>query len=435
MARTGPVSPVEGERAYQKPSFSTDLPVSGWVVALDRPGAVKLQLQGLPVFLEVEAHYLQPDQEDLSLGALTRDTVQSMLQGFADAQIAEEGPTLVGGRPGWRLQLTGKSSGLPVQALELTVRDGHRLYEVGLVGAQQLLARGLVAWLRAADSLVPRTPPGDALPAHPTPKELSEAAATALAVEHDAGKAAALLARATALDPGDAKLRERLFEADLAAGMPGRAVLELRQELADQPGRFDRWQLLGALEMQRGHAEEAVSALRDAVRQPGCPADVYRSLGGLLLSQHRLPEAREAFERAVAHAPADAASFAGLGEVLLQQRELGAAWKAEQRAAELDPAQGEVHAVLSEIAGDRNDYAQAVAEGMAALQRDIPKRLGATIRYNLACYQARMGHQRECLWWLRQALEAGFDDFELMKTDPDLASVRETSAFREMLSP
>ncbi|HUB07902.1 MAG TPA: hypothetical protein VMB50_12905 [Myxococcales bacterium] len=423
-----------GERAFAKPTFSTDLPAEGWTLVLDRPNAVKLQLQGLPVFLEVEAHYLQPDQESQPLRSLARDCVESMLRGFGDAAIAEEGPALVDGRSGWRLQLTGKSSGLTVQALELSVRDGHRLLEIGLVGAQQLLGRGLVAWMRAADSLALHTPPGDEPPARASAKELEDAATRAISTERDPGKAAALLARAVALDDTPA-LRERLFEADLAAGMPGRAALELRRELAQHPGRFDRWALLGGLEAQRGHPGEAVEALQEASRQPGCPVEIYKSLGGLLLAQHHLPEAQQAFEGAVHRAPGDASAFAGLGEVLLQEKELTAAQQAEERAAALDPSGGEVHAILSEIQGDQNHYPEAVAEGMAALQRDIPKQLGATVRYNLACYQARMGHQRECLWWLRQALEAGFDDFELMKTDPDLASVRETPAFRELLSP
>jgi hypothetical protein len=36
------------------------------------------------------------------------------------------------------------------------------------------------------------------------------------------------------------------------------------------------------------------------------------------------------------------------------------------------------------------------------------------------------------LFWLRQALEAGFNDVEFMRKDPDLASVRHLPAFREL---
>ncbi|MHB1846535.1 MAG: TPR end-of-group domain-containing protein, partial [Deltaproteobacteria bacterium] len=105
------------------------------------------------------------------------------------------------------------------------------------------------------------------------------------------------------------------------------------------------------------------------------------------------------------------------------------------RAAELDPAEGEIHAVLSEIYGELNRYADAAHECMQALQREIPKPLSATLKYNLACYQARLGHERESLWWLRQALEAGFDDVELLKRDPDLAAIRNTAAFKALFTP
>jgi len=36
---------------------------------------------------------------------------------------------------------------------------------------------------------------------------------------------------------------------------------------------------------------------------------------------------------------------------------------------------------------------------------------------------------------LRQALEAGFNDVEFMRKDPDLASVRDLPAFRELFQP
>jgi tetratricopeptide (TPR) repeat protein len=271
--------------------------------------------------------------------------------------------------------------------------------------------------------------------------ELKAAADHAMTVERDPSKAASLLSRAVAKSDAldgrvqDAALHDKLLEADLAAGMRGRAIAELHAELSVGPDRFDRWELLGALQLQGGDAAEAVKTLKEASRHPGCPGEVFRSLGGLLLAQQQLPEAQVAFLEAVRLTPTDGSAFAGLGEVYLKQHDFERAEKAEKQAAQLDPAEGEIHAVLSEIYGEMKRYPQALSESMAALQRDIPKRLGATLRYNVACYEARLGHERESIWWLRQALEAGFDDIELMKTDPDLASVRDTPAFKQLLAP
>jgi tetratricopeptide (TPR) repeat protein len=426
-----------GERLFQGSCFDAALPATGWAVVRERPQSVKLQLQGLPVFLEVEARYLQPDQTDKSLQVLSHESVESFIQGLGHAGIAEEGPAVVGGRPGWRVQLTGKSSGLPVQAMELTARDGDRLLVIDLAGAEHLLGRGLVAWMRAADTLTPHPASNDTPPATATATELEAAAEHAMTVERDPSKAAALFARALALvNPAhDAAVRQKLLEADLAAGQRGRAIGALRAELVASPNRFDRWELLGALLLQGGDGADAVKTLQEASHRPGCPGEVFRSLGGLLLAQQQLPDAQVAFLEAVRLSPSDASAYAGLGEVYLKEHDFERAEKAESRAAQLDPGEGEIHAVLSEVYGEMKRYPEALTESMAALQRDIPKRLGATLRYNVACYYARLGHARDCIWWLRQALEAGFDDLELMKTDPDLASVRDSEAFKELLTP
>lgn len=321
--------------------------------------------------------------------------------------------------------------------MELIARDGDRLFVIDLAGAEQLLGRGLVAWMRAADTLAARLQPNDAPPAGASAAALEAAADHAMSVEHDPSKAAALFARALALgDPlHTTALREKLLETDLAAGQRGRAIGELRAEIASAPDRFDRWELLGALQLQGGEAAEAVKTLQEASHRPGCPGEVFRSLGGLLLAQQLLPDAQVAFLEAVRLSPSDASAYAGLGEVYLKEHDFERAEKAELHAAQLDPAEGEIHAVLSEIYGEMKRYPEALTESMAALQREIPKQLGATLRYNVACYYARLGHARDCIWWLRQALEAGFDDLELMKTDPDLASVRDTEAFKQLLTP
>ncbi len=438
-------APLPGERAYRSGSgsFDVDLPAKGWAVVGETPNRIRLQLQdadgrtgrrGMPVFLEVDARYLQPGEGRETDGKLAAKSVARYLRGFGQPVVAEEGPALVGGRRGFRLDLRGKTSGVAVQVLEATVRDGHRLYVVHLSGAEQLLGRALPAWLRAADSLVPHAPSGDE-PPRGGAKALARAAERAATEGRDPAKAAAWLDRAVALAPHDGALRDRLLEADLSAGLLSRALDDLRGELRDAPERFDRWELLGALELQAGRPLDAIATWTAATARPGCPVELNKSLGALLLSQHRLPEAAAAFGKAVARAPRDAAAYAGLGEVYFKEGRLEEARKAEARAAELNPAEGEIHAVLSEIYGEMNRYPEAADECMAALERDISKDLGATLRYNLACYQARMGHERECLWWLRQALEAGFDDVQLMKTDPDLASVRGTPAFQQLLAP
>lgn len=52
-----------------------------------------------------------------------------------------------------------------------------------------------------------------------------------------------------------------------------------------------------------------------------------------------------------------------------------------------------------------------------------------TVLYNLACSYALYGKEDEALETLRSAVEKGFAQLALMRSDPDLASIRHTEAF------
>ncbi len=54
--------------------------------------------------------------------------------------------------------------------------------------------------------------------------------------------------------------------------------------------------------------------------------------------------------------------------------------------------------------------------------------------YNLACSYARMNDKEKAFEWLNKALNAGFPQVALLKTDPDLASLRDDARFAEVLA-
>jgi hypothetical protein len=58
----------------------------------------------------------------------------------------------------------------------------------------------------------------------------------------------------------------------------------------------------------------------------------------------------------------------------------------------------------------------------------------AAMTYNLACAEARLGEQEAALGHLAMALAGGFADLQLMRDDPDLASLRSRAAFDSLLA-
>ncbi len=76
-------------------------------------------------------------------------------------------------------------------------------------------------------------------------------------------------------------------------------------------------------------------------------------------------------------------------------------------------------------------YAEA-AEKCRAEMALVPKDNGPA--YNLACALARLGKKDEALAALAKSVELGWDDFEHMKVDDDLASIRDDKVFADLVA-
>lgn len=426
-------TPGEGERVVSSAvdSFSAVFPSRGWQIVERLPYAVKLAPGDRPLSLAAIADYVAPGDESLPVAELLQGALARELADKLQWRIAEQGEALLGGLPATRLQATALIGQTPVMLVSLGRRSGARLCYVQLTGTPQLIALGMPAFERAADTFRCTPPAGDAPPRQwKAPALAAEAQRSIEALDPTRG--VALLSRAVAQAPADAALIEKLVQADLLTGDATRAVRTLKAELVQNPDRYEHWQVLASLQMQAGDPAGGLATLQGAAARPGAPATLLSALGDAYLRAGQLPNAEQSFKGALAHTPKNAEVQAALGEVYLREKKLDQAEAAEKAAIALDPARGEFHAALSEVYGERNLDEAAAAECIEALERTVPKSLEATLKYNLACFNARLGHQRDCLFWLRQALEAGFSDIEFMRRDPDLESVRDLPAFREL---
>lgn len=59
--------------------------------------------------------------------------------------------------------------------------------------------------------------------------------------------------------------------------------------------------------------------------------------------------------------------------------------------------------------------------------------IGAIAAYNIACNYALDEEKDKALEWLKKALDAGYDNFDHVESDPDLEPLREEKEYEEML--
>ena len=57
----------------------------------------------------------------------------------------------------------------------------------------------------------------------------------------------------------------------------------------------------------------------------------------------------------------------------------------------------------------------------------------AAINYNIACLYALQNDQEKAISWLRLAVEKGYDNWEKIKTDPDLENIRDSKYYKEII--
>ncbi len=433
-----------GEKVVQSASgaLSAVVPDKNWKIVERLPYTLKIEPSGTPMALAASADFIAEDDDGLSLEDLVKQTVGRELTARIPWRVTEQGPALLGGRRAVRLQAQAMIDQTAILLLTVGRREGRRLCLLQLTSMPALLGLGMPIFERASDTFR-CTPPPDDDPGRKT----SAAALVRLAEQSieglDPSRAVALLGRAAARDPGNETIIEKLVQAALVLGDAPRAQRALKSELVRAPERFEHWKLLAQIQYQQGDAEGGLATLKTAAARPGAPASLYVALGEGFLHAEAYGDAEAAFQQAIAKDPKDATARAALGDAYFHEKRYPDAEKALDQAIALDPARAEYHVALSEVYGELSSLQgtgtasaqldqRAADECIAALERGVPKPLEATLKYNLACFNARLGRQRECLFWLRQAFEAGFNDVEFMRKDPDLASVRDLPAFQEL---
>jgi tetratricopeptide (TPR) repeat protein len=215
---------------------------------------------------------------------------------------------------------------------------------------------------------------------------------------------------------------------------------------------------LGRALLARNRADDAMRHFSESVRiDPGL-AQSHMDLGRILAGKGSLGEARRHLEQGLKIRPNDEAGQTDLGLVLLRQGRLNEAIGRFTIAAEINPRFEKARTLLQQATlnkaalestirtlEDRLGGAppQAQAYGISSRLAVLYSSLGEYDRsaehlfrmldmrpgdpgvsYNLACVRARQGRKDEAVKYLRQAVEKGFADFRLIRTDPDLESIR-----------
>jgi tetratricopeptide (TPR) repeat protein len=83
---------------------------------------------------------------------------------------------------------------------------------------------------------------------------------------------------------------------------------------------------------------------------------------------------------------------------------------------------------LAFVADKQYEKALKAFKKMAALQPD-----NANTYYNIAAMYALQNNVEESIAWLKKAIDMGYSNWDLIKTDKDLENIRDSEDYRQLL--
>jgi tetratricopeptide (TPR) repeat protein len=187
---------------------------------------------------------------------------------------------------------------------------------------------------------------------------------------------------------------------------------------------------LGIAYQKKGELKKAQECFVNALEiSPGFPdaARNYREVSSILA---KVEQAAGKIEDALKDDSGNAALQVRLARLKLQAGDTQGAASAYRDAIALLPNAVEIMYELVLVYTGTGEYGQAIdlLRKMGEIRPDNPQ-----ILYNIACLYARQGKPDEAVSCLKQALDKGFDDIDLIRKDQDFQSLRETAFYRDLI--
>ncbi len=284
-------------------------------------------------------------------------------------------------------------------------------------------------------------------------------------VKNDYDKAVSHFAESLVISPGNPYIMYEQANLLVKMGKKDDAIRTLQDALRSKPNHIDARLNLGNLLLEKGELDQAIEHY-DAISliDPG-NTKAYNNLGNAYLQKSDMLKAAEYFRKALQIQPDYTDAQNGLKRLEESQSRYKKASAALEREVQADPGNPALYlklAGLKQQLGDaegamatyrkvlsinpdsvgalyglalihagRQEYGQAI-ESLQAIRNMQPS--NPENYYNLACIYARWNKPDEAVSWLRQAIDHGFGDLDLIRRDPDLAGIKDTDYVRNLMA-
>lgn len=267
------------------------------------------------------------------------------------------------------------------------------------------------------------------------------------------------------IDPNFAEAHLGMGTALSMAGKHDLAEKHFQEVIRIDPDSSEARNSLGDLMGLDGNLDLAVQYYTESLKINPHQSDVYNNLGMVFLKKGDMSQAIECFQAAVKENPAHEAAAVNLmnaksklrvleekvaeirvllhsdehnpvlntqmGDIYRQIGRYDEAAESYSRALSVQPEFMQAMFGLVIVSTERKEYAQALQmlQSMKDIQPD-----NADIYYNISCLYAKQNMVDQSVDWLKQSIDKGFRNWELIRNDPDLRNIRDIPYVKGLMS-
>lgn len=232
--------------------------------------------------------------------------------------------------------------------------------------------------------------------------------------------------KSLAANPQSAETLANMGDAQIALGNLEKAKGFYTQALSMAPNSFQVHASMGKLLVNLGEFQQGVDHFTAAL---AIDHQDQETQNDLLLALRIINEI-ERLEDAIQIQPNQPANYFALATLLGRYNKADRAEQLCLQGLEKAPSDPNGLNQLAKIRMDQGRYGEAeklLLETARVLGENIPS------LYNLACMYARQNKKQEAVKYLKAAVDKGFGSWELLQTDPDMANIRDTEFFRDLM--
>jgi len=194
---------------------------------------------------------------------------------------------------------------------------------------------------------------------------------------------------------------------------------------------------LASIFLDTGKPEKAVDECRKALKVSSEKPELFIILGDALSALEKTDRAAEQYKKAISIDPYSTIAHNRFGAFLFKNNKIDRALSHFKKALTIEPGNKNFQAnyttalnTLALMHASKNDFNKAVFYFKKILLIKPDKK---DVYYNLACMYARQDNIKESIKWFTKAINRGYSNWDLIKTDQDLESIRKNPDYLKLL--